>query len=157
MIKWDEARIAASLNEDTPSLKIVDTLRAIDPNAWNTLAAGHPFLRHEFLHALHETGCACERSGWSPRYLTLWQAGSLVGAMPLYAKDHSYGEYVFDWAWADAYHRHGLAYYPKLLAAVPFSPVSGPRLLARDAATRSLLLRAASSARWKPMARWPRG
>jgi predicted N-acyltransferase len=131
------------LNEDTPSLKIVDTLRTVDPKAWNALAAGHPFLRHEFLHALHETGCACERTGWSPRYLTLWQGASLVGAMPLYAKDHSYGEYVFDWAWADAYHRYGLAYYPKLLAAIPFSPVTGPRLLARDARTRALLVRAA--------------
>src|SRR5207344_1519062 len=68
---------------------------------------------------------------------------SLVGAMPLYAKDHSYGEYVFDWAWADAYHRYGLAYYPKLVAAIPFSPVTGPRLLAREGATRALLVRAA--------------
>jgi hypothetical protein len=124
-------------------LKVVDSLGSIDPEAWNALAAGHPFLRHEFLHALHETGCACERTGWSPRYLTLWQRESLVGAMPLYAKNHSYGEYVFDWAWADAYHRSGLAYYPKLLAAVPFSPVTGPRLLARDHASRSILVRAA--------------
>ena len=131
------------MKEDTPSLRIVDTLRTVDPKAWNALAAGHPFLRHEFLHALHEAGCACERTGWSPRYLTLWQAASLIGAMPLYAKDHSYGEYVFDWSWADAYHRSGLAYYPKLLAAVPFSPVTGPRLLARDARTRALLVRAA--------------
>jgi hypothetical protein len=131
------------LKEDTPSLKISDTLRGIEPQAWNSLAAGHPFLRHEFLHALHETGCACDGTGWSPRYLTLWQGVSLVGAMPLYEKSHSYGEYVFDWAWADAYHRYGLAYYPKLLSAVPFSPVTGPRLLARDAATRALLVRAA--------------
>jgi len=131
------------LKEDAPSLKIVDSLRAVEPRAWNALAAGHPFLRHEFLHALHETGCACEGTGWSPRYITLWQSDSLVGAMPLYAKSHSYGEYVFDWAWADAYHRCGLAYYPKLLAAVPFSPVTGPRLLARDDATRRLLVGAA--------------
>ena len=131
------------MEEDTPSLKIVDTLRGIEPRAWNSLAAGHPFLRHEFLHALHETGCACEGTGWSLRYLTLWQGVSLVGAMPLYEKSHSYGEYVFDWAWADAYHRYGFAYYPKLLSAVPFSPVTGPRLLARDAATRALLVRAA--------------
>jgi len=131
------------LKEDAPSLKIVDSLRAVEPRAWNALAAGHPFLRHEFLHALHETGCACEGTGWSPRYITLWQGDSLVGAMPLYAKSHSYGEYVFDWAWADAYHRCGLAYYPKLLAAVPFSPVTGPRLLARDDATRRLLVGAA--------------
>jgi len=131
------------LKEDAPSLKVIDTLRAVEPLAWNALADGHPFLRHEFLNALHETGCACESTGWSPRYLTLWQGASLVGAMPLYAKDHSYGEYVFDWAWADAYHRYGLPYYPKLLCAVPFSPVTGPRLLARDGTTRALLVRAA--------------
>jgi len=131
------------MNEDAPSVRVIDTLQVIEPRAWNALAAGHPFLRHEFLHALHETGCACESTGWSPRYLTLWQGASLVGAMPLYAKSHSYGEYVFDWAWADAYHRYGLSYYPKLLCAVPFSPVTGPRLLARDAATRALLVRAA--------------
>jgi predicted N-acyltransferase len=131
------------LKEDAPSLKVIDTLQAIEPRAWNALAAGHPFLRHEFLHALHETGCACESTGWSPQYVTLWQGASLVGAMPLYVKNHSYGEYVFDWAWADAYHRYGLSYYPKLLCAVPFSPVTGPRLLARDSATRALLVRAA--------------
>jgi len=131
------------LKEDPPSVKLIDTLGGVDPRAWNALAGEHPFLRHEFLHALHETGCACEHTGWSPRYLTLWQDASLVGAMPLYAKSHSYGEYVFDWSWADAYHRHGLSYYPKLLGAIPFSPVIGPRLLARDETTRALLLRAA--------------
>jgi predicted N-acyltransferase len=131
------------LKEDAPSVRLIDTLRGVDPRAWNALAGEHPFLRHEFLHALHETGCACEHTGWSPHYLTLWQNTSLVGAMPLYAKSHSYGEYVFDWSWADAYHRHGLSYYPKLLGAIPFSPVTGPRLLARDEATRGLLLRTA--------------
>jgi uncharacterized protein len=131
------------LKEDAPSVRLIDTLRGVDPRAWNALAGEHPFLRHEFLHALHETGCACEHTGWSPHYLTLWQNTSLVGAMPLYAKSHSYGEYVFDWSWADAYHRHGLSYYPKLLGAIPFSPVIGPRLLARDEATRGLLLRTA--------------
>ncbi len=100
-------------------------------------------MSHEFLHALHETGCACERTGWAPRYLTLWRESALVGAMPLYLKSHSYGEYVFDWAWAEAYHRHGLAYYPKVLGAVPFSPITGPRLLAQDGATRALLARGA--------------
>jgi len=131
------------LQEDTPSIRIVDTLEGIEPRAWNALAAGHPFLRHEFLHALHDTGCACERTGWAPRYLTLWRENALVGAMPLYLKSHSYGEYVFDWAWAEAYQRHGLVYYPKLLGAVPFSPVTGPRLLAQDSTTRALLARGA--------------
>ena len=131
------------MKEDTPTVKLVDTLAAVEPRAWNALVGQQPFLRHEFLHALHETGCACEPTGWTPHYLTLWQGESLAGAMPLYLKSHSYGEYVFDWAWADAYHRHGLAYYPKLLGAIPFSPVTGPRLLAGDAATRALLVRAA--------------
>ncbi len=112
------------------SSKIVDSLTDIDPGAWNALAGGQPFLRHEFLHALHETGAACPRTGWTPRYLTLWAGTELRGAMPLYLKSHSYGEYIFDWAWAEAYHRHGHAYYPKLLCAVPFTPVTGSRLLA---------------------------
>ncbi|MGB7542252.1 MAG: GNAT family N-acetyltransferase, partial [Burkholderiales bacterium] len=131
------------MREDAPSIQVLDTLAGVEPQAWNALAGGHPFLRHEFLHALHETGCASPRSGWTPQYLTLRQGASLVGAMPLYLKSHSYGEYVFDWAWADAYHRHGLEYYPKLLGAIPFSPVTAPRLLARDSATRALLIRAA--------------
>ena len=131
------------MKEDTPTVRLLDTLRSVEPHAWNALAGEHPLLRHEFLHALHESGCACERTGWAPRYITLWQGRSLVGAMPLYLKSHSYGEYVFDWAWADAYHRHGISYYPKLLAAIPFSPVAGPRLLARDEPTRALLVRAA--------------
>jgi uncharacterized protein len=131
------------MKEDSPKLEVRDTLAGVSPDAWNALAGGNPFLSHEFLHALHETGCADEASGWTPCYPTLWQGDSLVGAMPLYRKAHSYGEYVFDWAWADAYHRNGLDYYPKLLSAVPFSPVTGPRLLARDGATRSLLVRAA--------------
>jgi len=131
------------MREDAPSIQVLDTLAGVEPQAWNALAGGHPFLRHEFLHALHETGCASPDSGWAPQYLTLRQGASLVGAMPLYLKAHSYGEYVFDWAWADAYHRHGLEYYPKLLGAIPFSPVTSPRLLARDSATRALLIRAA--------------
>lgn len=127
----------------TPTIRVLDTLRHIERGAWNALAGQHPFLRYEFLHALHESGCACERTGWTPRYLTLWEGAALAGAMPLYVKSHSYGEYVFDWAWADAYHRQGLAYYPKLLGAVPFSPVTGPRLLARNRAGGALLIRAA--------------
>jgi len=131
------------LEEDTPTVKLLDSLRSVEPRAWNALAGQHPLLRHEFLHALHESGSACELTGWAPRYITLWQGRSLVGAMPLYLKSHSYGEYVFDWAWADAYHQHGISYYPKLLGAIPFSPVAGPRLLARDTPTRTLLIRTA--------------
>jgi predicted N-acyltransferase len=110
---------------------------------WNQLAGRDPFLRHEFLNALHETGCAAEDTGWSPCYLVLRKDGALAGAMPLYLKSHSYGEYVFDWAWADAYHRHGLSYYPKLLNAVPFTPVAGRRVLAAHAGDRRLLIEGA--------------
>jgi predicted N-acyltransferase len=100
------------------------------------------FLRYDFLHALQTTGCVGPGTGWQPLFLTLWRAGELVAATPLYAKAHSYGEYVFDWAWADAYERHGLQYYPKLLSAIPFTPVSGPRLLAADAQAQGALIQA---------------
>lgn len=131
------------MGDDTATIRVVDTLSGIDATEWNALAGGHPFLRHELFHALHETGCASEKSGWLPQFLTLWQDGRLRGAMPLYLKSHSYGEYVFDWAWADAYARNGLEYYPKLLCAVPFSPIVGPRLLARDLDARRALVQAA--------------
>lgn len=102
----------------------------------------NPFLSWAFLHALHESGSACKASGWTPQYLTLWDGDQLAAALPLYVKDHSYGEYVFDWAWADAYQRNGLEYYPKLLSAIPFTPVSGSRLLALDEAARAALVQA---------------
>jgi predicted N-acyltransferase len=123
--------------------RILDSLEPIAPADWDRLAGDHPFLHHAFLHALHETGCASDERGWSPRIITLWDGGALAAAMPLYLKSHSYGEYVFDWAWADAYHRHGLDYYPKLLCAVPFTPATGSRLLAPTAELRHKLLRAA--------------
>ena len=126
-----------------PVIEVRDSLAAIPARDWNRLAGDDPFLRHEFLHALHETGCAGAATGWAPRFLILREAGVLAGAMPLYLKAHSYGEYVFDWAWADAYQRHGLSYYPKLLNAVPFTPVSGRRLLAANSGQRRLLLDAA--------------
>jgi len=126
-----------------PVVEVRDSIAEIPAPAWNRLAGDDPFLRHEFLNALHETGCAGSDSGWAPRYLILREHGALAGAMPLYLKSHSYGEYVFDWAWADAYQRHGLRYYPKLLNAVPFTPVAGKRLLANTAEQRRLLLTAA--------------
>ncbi len=135
-------------------VRVLDDLSGVDAADWNRLARGHPLLSHEFFHALHRSGCAAAASGWLPQFLTLWDeaapdaasgpaAPRLRAAMPLYLKTHSYGEYVFDWAWADAYQRHGLAYYPKLLAGIPFSPVSGPRLLAATDAERAALVRAA--------------
>ncbi|MFA9215615.1 MAG: GNAT family N-acetyltransferase [Sphingomonadaceae bacterium] len=123
---------------------IVSSLADVGEAAWTQLLAAqddaNPFLSYAFLHALHESGSACADTGWLPQYLVLWQDQTLVAAMPLYVKSHSYGEYVFDWAWADAYQRNGLEYYPKLLSAIPFTPVSGARLLARDDAARSALV-----------------
>jgi predicted N-acyltransferase len=124
-------------------VEVHDSLSRIAPGEWNRLSGADPLLRHEFLHALHETGCACAESGWVPQFLVLRENGAFAGAMPLYLKSHSYGEYVFDWAWADAYQRNGLAYYPKLLSAVPFTPVSGDRMLAKTQAQRRLLIDAA--------------
>ncbi len=136
----------------------IDDIGRVDASEWNALmavAAGRrcaqPFLRHEFLHALERSGCVGTSTGWSAHHLLLRDAsGALAAGVPLYLKEHSWGEYVFDWAWADAYQRHGLRYYPKLLAAIPFTPVTGSRLGARDecarhAAAGALLARARSA------------
>ena len=124
------------------TLRILESLSPVAPQAWDALAEGNPTLAHAFLSSLHDSGCATAKAGWAPRYLTLWRGGELAGAVPLYVKSHSYGEYVFDWAWADAYERHGLVYYPKLLSAVPFTPAEGARLLAVDDAAKGELARA---------------
>ena len=127
-------------------IRVFDEPAAIDAAQWNSLldaqASATPFMRHEYLLALHASGSASAATGWTAQFLAVEQHGELIAACPLYLKEHSYGEYVFDWAWADAYQRHGLAYYPKLLDAVPFTPVPGPRLLARDADGRRVLLQA---------------
>jgi len=124
---------------------IVSDLSEVGQLAWDALvqsqAAPTPFLSYAFLHALHASGSASPETGWQPQFLLLFDAGdALAAALPLYVKGHSYGEYVFDWAWADAYQRHGLDYYPKLLSAIPFTPVAGARLLARDALARAALV-----------------
>lgn len=119
------------------SITWVDDPGEIDATAWDALLpaeGANPFLRHAFFLALHDTGSAAPATGWHPQFLLLHDAaGRLRAACPAYAKDHSYGEYVFDWAWADAHDRalarQGTHYYPKLLGAVPFSPIPGPRLL----------------------------
>jgi hypothetical protein len=125
------------------SVQVADSLAGVDPEEWDALAGEQPFVRHAFLSALLETGCASRRTGWTPRFLLLRRAGALAAAMPLFAKSHSYGEYVFDWAWAEAHERHGIAYYPKLLSAVPFTPVRGRRLLAAREADQAALIAAA--------------
>jgi len=119
----------------------------LDAAEWNALLAAQasptPFMRHEYLHAMQASGSAVPATGWKPRFLTLRDdAGRLAAACAQYLKSHSYGEYVFDWAWADAYRKHGLRYYPKALAAVPFTPVPGTRLLARDERARAALAHA---------------
>jgi predicted N-acyltransferase len=128
---------------------IVSSLSEIGQPAWDGLLAlqeeANPFLSYAFLHALHESGSASPETGWQPQYIALYDGDTLAAALPLYVKGHSYGEYVFDWAWADAYQRHGLDYYPKLLSAVPFTPVAGPRLLAVDAAARAALIEVLSA------------
>src|SRR5690554_2557418 len=107
----------------------VDSLESIAPSDWNALSDGNPFLRHEFLVALERTRCIGSGTGWEPAYVTARSAGRLVGAMPLYVKYDSRGEFVFDWSWADAYERTGRRYYPKLVAAILFTPATGRRLL----------------------------
>ena len=118
----------------------------IPAKAWDALLsqqdAPTPFMQHAYLQALHSSGSATPDTGWTPRFFTLWLQDELVAACPLYLKDHSYGEYVFDWAWANAYQQHGLQYYPKALIAVPFTPVPGSRLLSTNDQTRQLLLQA---------------
>jgi predicted N-acyltransferase len=113
---------------------------------WDELArvsgGDQPFMRHRFLQLLEHTGCTTAQTGWQPMHVAIWQGQQLKAAAPLWLKSHSWGEYVFDWAWADAYRRHGLAYYPKLLSAVPFTPVPGARLLACDEPHRRLLAQA---------------
>lgn len=129
--------------ELSPTFRVFDSIAEIAPQDWNCLAGTQPFLQHAFLRTLEDTGCAGLETGWMPQHMTLWLGTYLVGAMPMYVKHHSYGEYVFDWAWADAYERNGLDYYPKLLSAVPFTPVTGPRLLAENDDCRRLLVIAA--------------
>lgn len=126
------------------SVSIAADLTEIGQLKWDALVSSqsdaNPFLSFAFLHALQESQSASPLTGWQGHYLSLWQGEQLCAAMPLYLKSHSYGEYVFDWAWADAYRHHGYSYYPKFLSAIPFTPVTGNRLLAIDSAARKALL-----------------
>jgi len=118
----------------------------IKAEAWDELLYANPgatpFMRHAYLAALHASGSATPATGWSPHFITLESHGELLAACPVYVKSHSYGEYVFDWAWANAYAQHGLDYYPKAVVSVPFTPVPGARLLARTPEARAVLLAA---------------
>ncbi len=123
--------------------KVIETIADIPAAQWDTLTENNPFLKHAYLSALQETGCATPETGWHAQFITIWEGEQLIGGMPLYLKFHSYGEFIFDWAWADAYQRNGLRYYPKLVSSVPFTPATGPRLLAKSAEVRAQLVRAA--------------
>lgn len=121
----------------------MDRLADVAPAQWDALHDGrNPFLAHAFLSGLEEHGCLREDWGWRPRHVGLWDGDTLVAAAPGYLKTNSHGEFVFDHAWAHAYARYGQAYFPKHLCAVPYSPVTGPRLLARDGDARAALLEA---------------
>ena len=124
----------------------IDEISALQ---WNKLVRnGYPFLQHAFLSALEKHGCVGEHLGWIPRHLSYVENDQLVAAMPLYEKHNSWGEFVFDHAWADAYQRVGMDYYPKLLNAIPFTPASGQRILSMDNVrneSASILVRAAKS------------
>jgi predicted N-acyltransferase len=141
--------------------RFLDSIAQIDAASWNSLLRDdQPFLRHEFLLALEESGCAVPRTGWTSRHLVIDDAkGRPVGAMPLFRKGHSRGEFVFDFSWANAYAQHGLPYYPKLLSAVPFTPVRGPRLLIHpeadvQAMTEVLIKAAVDYARGEGLSSW---
>lgn len=113
----------------TLRVELVNSIKVVKPEDWNSIAGSMPLLSHTFLEALEESNSIGNGTGWQPCPLLVFDDSQLVGAMPLFAKSHSYGEYVFDWAWAEAYQRNGLNYYPKLVSAIPFSPITSPRLL----------------------------
>jgi len=117
-------------------LQAIEQIAEIDAPLWDALveaSGGSVLSRHAFLHAFESSASVTPTTGWQPRHLLLWEDKTLVAAIPLYAKGHSYGEFVFDWAWADAYQRNALEYYPKWLTAIPFTPVPGARLLTTPA------------------------
>lgn len=132
--------------ENTIITRVLTSVQQLDAQNWNALLASQstptPFMRHEYLAAMEQSGSAAPQTGWVSRVITIWHQGELLAACPLYIKSHSYGEYVFDWAWARAYEQHGLPYYPKAVLAVPFTPVPGSRLLARTQALRVALVQA---------------
>lgn len=127
--------------------RLLESIHEIDARIWNGLFdpgesdTPYPFMRHEFLAALEDSGCTETETGWQPQHLILENAeGEIIAAMPLYLKHHSYGEYVFDWSWADAYRRNGLHYYPKLLSAAPFTPATGARLAVAEAVDKTAVI-----------------
>ena len=132
-------------NTNALQLEVRDSLADVTTQSWNDLnVLQNPFLRHEFLVALEQSGCLGETTGWFPRYFLLWNKDDdteLIAAVPCFVKTNSYGEFVFDFAWAEAYEQHGLSYYPKLVAAVPFTPATGQRILISPDHSRKPLIK----------------
>lgn len=119
-------------------IQVISSLAQVPAVQWNACVGDNePFTEHEFLYALETSRSVGERTGWLPQFVLVWQGQTLAGAVPLYLKDNSYGEYIFDWAWAQGAARGGIAYYPKLVAAVPFTPATGRRLLVRQGLARA--------------------
>ena len=123
-------------------LEITDNIQQVDALSWDALVGDMPLLSHAFLSALERSDSVGKGTGWQPYPMLVHDDGKLVGAMPLYIKSHSYGEYVFDWAWAEAYQRNGINYYPKLVSAIPFTPITSKRLIANNAQTQALMVEA---------------
>jgi predicted N-acyltransferase len=122
--------MSSSLKPPDVVVGVAESLSEIAAEDWNALVGrDDPFLEHAFLSALERSGCVGGETGWQPNYVTVTENGRLVAACPAYEKWDSYGEYIFDWPWADAYHRAGISYYPKIVVACPFTPVNGPRIL----------------------------
>ncbi len=122
------------MKRDVPvQIRFIDSIHQIDAGQWNQLCPpDYPFVRHEFLAALEDSGCTNATTGWQVQHLLIFAEAQLLAIMPGYVKTHSYGEYIFDWSWADAYRRHGFHYYPKWINAIPFTPCVGPRLLCKS-------------------------
>jgi len=122
------------------NIKVHETLHDFTPQQWNHLLENdYPFMRHEFLVALEDNNCTGETFGWRPKHIAIYEENKLVGALANYEKTNSYGEFVFDSAWADAYQRHGFLYYPKWVVASPYTPATGPRLLVAPDANHELI------------------
>jgi len=146
MAHWREMR-PVSVEAEPLEARFLSSVGQVAARDWNGVAGtDYPFIRHEFLSALENSRSVCAETGWQPCHLTLSRKDRLVAVMPLYLKFHSYGEYVFDWAWADAWYRQGLAYYPKLLTAIPFTPATGPRICVAPGHERSRVLAAVLAA-----------
>ena len=121
-------------------IEITDSVQQVSAQSWDDLVGDMPLLSYAFLSALERSGSVGKGTGWQPYPVLVHDEGKLVGAMPLYVKSHSYGEYVFDWAWAEAFQRNGIDYYPKLVSAIPFTPITSQRLIANNAQVKTLMV-----------------